>query len=67
MNLPIRMNLQQVIVLIFYIKSIHEQGVMAFTKYGNAIAVSGAAPCCGDVLDDEGNSGRYTSEWDWGN
>ncbi len=50
-----------------YLKSIHEQGIMALTKYGKGIAIPGADPCCGDVLNDNGESGRYTSEWDWGN
>ncbi len=50
-----------------YLKYIPEQGIMTFTKYNNAIAVPGADPCCGDVLDDDGNSGRYNNEWDWGN
>ena len=50
-----------------YLQSIKEQGVMAFAAYGDGIAVPGADPCCGDLLNDEGESGHFNSEWDWGN
>jgi len=50
-----------------YLQSINEQGIMAFSKYGNNIAIPGADPCCGDILNDNNESGKYNSEWDWGN
>ena len=54
-------------VSLTYLQSINEQGVLAFAKYADGIAVPGADPCCGDLLNDNGESGPYNNEWDWGN
>lgn len=50
-----------------YLESLNEQGVLAFAQYADGIAVPGADPCCGDLLNEDGDSGYYNSEWDWGN
>lgn len=49
------------------LKSVNEQGVMTLAEYGDYIAVPGADPCCGDILNSSGHSGKYGNQWDWGN
>lgn len=48
-------------------ESIHEQGIMDFSLYKNGISIPGADPCCGDIMNENGEPGPYNSQWDWGN
>jgi hypothetical protein len=49
------------------LSSLHEQGIMDLSSHGNNLVSPGADPCCGDLLNDSGQPGNYSSEWDWGN
>ena len=46
---------------------LNEQGIMNLSSHGDNLISPGADPCCGDLFNDSGQSGNYSSEWDWGN
>ena len=49
------------------LSSLNEQGIMDLSSHGNNLISLGADPCCGDLFNDSGQPGSYSSEWDWGN
>jgi len=49
------------------LSTLNEQGIMDFSSHGGNLLSPGADPCCGDLFNDSGQPGNYSSEWDWGN
>lgn len=49
------------------LSTLNEQGIMNLSSHGDNLISPGADPCCGDLLNDSGQPGNYSSEWDWGN
>ena len=50
-----------------FLSTLNEQGIMDLSSHGDNLISPGADPCCGDLFNDSGQPGNYSSEWDWGN
>ena len=50
-----------------YIESLNEQWIMTLVDMWEGIGIPWVDPCCGDLLSDEWEYGKFKNGWDWGN